>query len=112
MQAALISTWQRPARGREHEALQVFMDAMSYWDRQAQAGRCEPRQVFIGLDGRGITIVRGESETLNELTESDEFRELNNRILMHVDGVEWGIWGTGEEVDRIVGQYGKAIANL
>jgi hypothetical protein len=111
MDAALISQWDHPARGREHEALQVFMDSMMFWDRQAAEGRCEPRQVFIGLDGHGITIVKGDSATLNEITESDEFRELNNRILLYVDGIDWGVWAAGDEVDRIVGDYGKAIAN-
>jgi hypothetical protein len=112
MEAALISHWERPARGREHEALQVFMDSMAFWDRQAGEGRCEPRQVFIGLDGRGMTIVRGDSATLHEITESDEFRELNSRILLFVDGIDWGVWASDGEVNRVVGDYGKAIANI
>jgi hypothetical protein len=112
MDAALISHWDRPARGREQEALQVFMDSMSFWDRQADEGRCQPRQVFIGLDGRGMTIVKGDSATLNEITESDEFRELNTRILLHVDGIDWGVWAADTEVDRVVGDYGKAIAGI
>jgi hypothetical protein len=112
MDAALISHWERPARGREHEALQVFMDSMAFWDRQAGEGRCEPRQVFIGLDGRGMTIVKGDSATLHEITESDEFRELNNRILLYVDGIDWGVWAADDEVNRVVGDYGKAIANI
>lgn len=112
MDAALISHWDRPARGREQGALQVFMDAMAFWERQIEAGRCESRQVFITLDGRGTTIVRGESVALQEITESEEFRELNNRILLSVDGLQWEIWAAGDEIDRIVGEYGKAVANL
>lgn len=112
MDAALISHWDRPARGREQEALQVFMDAMAFWDRQAEAGRCEPREVFIGLDGRGMTIVKGQSDVLQEITESDEFRELNTRILLFVDGIDWGIWAAGDEINRVVGDYGKTISNL
>jgi hypothetical protein len=112
MDAALISHWDRPARGREHEALEVFMDSMAFWDRQAEEGRCEPRQVFIGLDGRGMTIVKGDSATLREITESDEFQELNHRILLNVDGIDWGVWAAGEEVNRVVGDFGKAIANV
>jgi hypothetical protein len=88
------------------------MDAMAFWERQAAEGRCEPRQVFISLDGRGMTIVKGDSATLHEITESDEFRELNNRILLAVDGIDWGVWATDTEVDRIVGEYGKAVAGI
>jgi hypothetical protein len=110
--AALISHWERPVRGREQEALKVFMDSMAFWDRQAEAGRCGPREVFIGLDGRGTTVVKGASAVLQEITESEEFRELNNRILLNVDGIEWGMWAADEEVNRIVGDYAKTIENL
>jgi hypothetical protein len=112
MDAALISHWERPARGREHEAIQVFMDSMAFWDRQAEAGKCEPRQVFIALDGRGMTITTGDSATLWEITESDEFRELDNRILTCVDGLRWEMWASGDEIARVVGDYGKTVAGL
>jgi hypothetical protein len=64
------------------------------------------------LDGRGMTITKGDSATLWEITESDEFRDLDARILMFVDGIQWEMWATGDEIDRIIGHYGKAVASL
>lgn len=112
MEAALISTWTNPARGREQEALQVFMDFMAYWQKQAEAGKCQPQQVFIGLNSNGMSIVQGESDVLQGLTESDEFRELSTRVGVYVDGYEIGLWAAGEEINRLIETYGKTIASM
>jgi hypothetical protein len=112
MEAAMIVTWANPVRGREGPALETFMKAQAYWEQQIEAGRCQSREVFLASNGHGMSIVRGDSETLRQLTESDEYLELNNHIVLNVDGYESGIWSAGGEIDRVVGAYAKAISSL
>ncbi|MDX1622139.1 MAG: hypothetical protein R3320_14175 [Nitriliruptorales bacterium] len=112
MDAALISKWDAPARGREQQALEVFMNSMAFWQRQAEAGKCEPQEVYFSTTGHGQSIVKGDSVVLNEILESDEWRELATNVTLNVDGWEIGIWATGEEVNKTVEIYSKAIAAL
>lgn len=112
MEAALIVTWDHPVRGREQEALQVFMDIQAFYEDKIQAGEVESRDVFFAHNGRGLSIVRGDSQTLQEMIESDEYAEFANRAILHVDGYETDIWAAGDEINRRIESYGKAIAGL
>jgi len=113
MHVGHIITWERAARGREHEALAVFADALAFWDARIEASDIESREVFIHTDGRGMVIVTGDSATIQKITETDEYREIMNRCSLFVDGFTVrGSWSTGEEIDRLVVDYGKAVANL
>jgi hypothetical protein len=112
MEAALVVTWANPVRGREGPALETFMKAQSYWEQQIEAGRCQSREVFLASNGHGMSIVRGDSEMLRQLIESDEYLELSNQILLNVEGYGSDIWSAGSEIDRVVGAYAKAIASL
>lgn len=112
MDAALVSTWDSPARGREQQALEVFMDSMSFWARQAEAGKCSEQQIFLSNTGKGMSIVNGDSTTLQGIIESDEWQELGSRVSVNVDGWELGIWVTGDEIQRAIETYSKTIASL
>ena len=112
MDAALVSTWDSPARGREQQALQVFMDSMEFWARQAEAGRCSEQEVLLSNTGKGMSIVKGDSTALQEIIESDEWQELGSRVMVNVDGWELQIWGTGDQIQRAIETYSRTVASL
>ena len=112
MDAALISTWDGAAKGREQSGLEVFMDSMAFWQRQAENGKCEPQEVFLSSTGKGMSLIRGDSLTLYEILESDEWREIATRIAVNVDGWDHEVWSTGDEIQKNIEIYGKVIAAL
>ena len=112
--AALITTWSTPARGREAKALEVFMELMGFWGRQAAAGKCEEPQVFFATDGsHGVFVVKGRSDALMEIQESDEGQELFAKGHMIVQDLKSHWYFTGDtEVQRgtqILVQAGTAL---
>src|SRR5438128_814584 len=71
--AALVSTWSRAVPGREAKAIEVFMEFMQWWGKQAAEGKCSEPEPFFATDGSGgMSVVRGKAEMLFELASSDE----------------------------------------
>src|SRR5438034_8434570 len=74
---ALISTWNVPVRGREAKSLEVFMELLAFWGQKASDGQCEQPEAYFSADGsNGVFIVKGKSDVLREIEESDEARKL------------------------------------
>ncbi len=78
--AAIVISWGTPVRGREGKALEVFMESLGWWGKQAADGRCgEPIALFSEDGSNGMLIIRGMSDALRELEESDEGRIIQAR---------------------------------
>ncbi len=90
---ALFIGWGETVRGRERQALQVFEECVSYYEKLAQEGRIESFEVLVlgphGGDLHGFVIVRGERKTLDEIRFSDEYERLLARAsaIVHSVGV-------------------------
>lgn len=100
--AAVISTWDTPARGREGKALEVFMELMAFWGQKAAEGKCEPPEVFFAMDGsHGVFVLKGKSDALMEVQESDEGQKLLSKGQMIVEGLKSHWYFAGDdEVQR------------
>lgn len=95
---ALISTWGTPARGREGKALEVFMELMAFWGKHAADGKCEQPEVFLSTDGsNGIFVVKGKSDVLMEIEESDEAQRLVSKGHMIVENLTTRWYFVGDE---------------
>jgi hypothetical protein len=95
---ALISTWGTPARGREGKALEVFMQLMGFWGQRAAEGKCEQPEVFFSTDGsHGIFIVKGKSDVLMEIEETDEAQQLLSKGHMIVEDLRSHWYFTGDD---------------
>src|SRR5207302_3044817 len=95
---ALISTWDSPVRGREGKALEVFMELMGFWGGKAAEGKCQQPEAFFATDGsHGVFIVKGRSDTLLEITESDEGQKLLSKGHMIVENLKSHWYFTGDE---------------
>jgi hypothetical protein len=96
--AAVISTWTRPVAGRESKALEVFMELMQFWGKHAADGKVEQPEVFFNYDGsEGIFVVKGRSDVLMEIEESDEGQKLLAKGHMIVEGLRSHFYFTGDE---------------
>ena len=95
--AAVISTWNAPIPGREAKSLEVFMELMQYWGKQAADGKVEAPQAFFNYDGGdGVFIVKGRSDVLIELWESDEGQKLLAKGHLIVEGLRSHLYLTGD----------------
>jgi hypothetical protein len=105
--AALVSTWGPPVRGREAKALEVFMEYLGFWGKQAAEGRCSEPEPFLASDGSGgMAIVRGRSDALMEISTSDEALKLVEKGQMICEDLRTQWYFTGEEeIQRLTGMY-------
>jgi hypothetical protein len=113
MEAALITTWGNSVPGREKQAIECFMDYMVMLGKQAAEGNIEEPEPYFTYDGSGgMGIVRGQSEMLMKLWESDDFREILSRAQLTVNDVRVQIYAAGESVQELVGRFTQVAANM
>lgn len=108
--AALVSTWGSPVAGREAKSLEVFMEFLQTLNKWASEGKCSPPEVFLNVDGsEGMAIIKGKSDSLMELMESDENQKLVSKGSMIVEGLKSHLYFTGDEqIQRGTQLYAEA----
>jgi hypothetical protein len=107
---ALISTWDFPMAGREGKSLEVFMETLGWWSKQASEGKCEEPETFFAADGSsGMTIVRGKMDSLMELYTSDEGTRLADRGQWIVRGLKTHVYlgGSQETLQHVIQQFSQ-----
>jgi hypothetical protein len=115
-EGALVIVWGQAVRGREHQALEVFQEALAFYGRLQQAGEItsfEP--VALEPSGgalAGLLVLRGDAARLQRLRTSEEFLRLSSRSMHIVDnyGVHTGF--LGEALQRLYADWGAQAAAL
>lgn len=111
--AAMVVTWGGSIPGREAKAIEVFMESLGFWAQQAEQGRCQAPEPFIADDASGgMVIVRGKSDALRELSESDESRTLLGKAHLIVENLHVSWFFTGDAVMEETQLFAKAGAEL
>jgi hypothetical protein len=96
--AALVSTWGPPISGREGKSLEVFMEFVQFIGKHAAEGRCQPAEVYFAVDGSGgMAVVRGKTDALAEISESEENEKLLAKGQMIVEDLKTHWYYTGDE---------------
>lgn len=112
--AALVTTFGSPVRGREAKSLEVFTEFLTFLGKQAAEGRCSPPEPFFATDSsNGLVIVRGRTDALAQVTESEEYDKLLAKGQMVVDDlkVHWYLTGD-EEIERGTRIFAEAGGEL
>jgi hypothetical protein len=113
---ALFIGWGPAVRGRERKALQVFQEAVSYYQRLQQNGQIDSFEPVAlephGGDLSGFLLVKGDADKLAQLRLDQEFVNLNTRAQLVVDnfGVVGGVFGA--ELQALFADFDKAAAEL
>jgi hypothetical protein len=110
--AALVITWGASVRGREAKSIEVFMESLQFWGKQAAEGTIEPPEAFIAEDASGgMLILRGKSDALRELNEGDDARRLLGKAQLIVEDLKAHWYYTGDdEVTRETSLFSQ-VAN-
>lgn len=101
--AAVVTTWGAPVAGREGKSLEVFMEFVQFLGKHAAEGRCQPPEIFFASDGSGgMAVVKGKSDALAEIWESEENEKVIAKGQMIVQDLKshWYYGGTDEEMQR------------
>ena len=113
--AALVTTWGDSVSGREGKSLEVFMEFVQYVAKNAAAGKCQPAEVFFASDGSGgMAIVKGRSDALAEMWESDENEKILAKGHMIVQDLKthWYFGGSDEEMERGTKLFAEAAGEM
>jgi hypothetical protein len=111
--AALVITFGSPVRGREAKSLEVFTEVLTFLGKQAAEGRCSQPEPFFATDAsNGMIIVRGRSDALAEITDSEEYDKLLAKSQMVVEDLKIHWYFTGEEIDRGMRIFAEAGGEL
>ena len=105
---ALVSTWGAPIPGREAKSLEVFMEFLQYWGKQAAEGKVSEPETYFTADGSGgLALVRGKTDVLSELWLSDESLKLLGRAQLIVQDLKVHLYvgGTDEEIQRGTSEF-------
>jgi hypothetical protein len=115
-QGALFIGWGRAVRGREQQALQVFQEALQYYERLKQSGQVESFEPVAlephGGDLEGFLLIKGDAARLAQLRVDEEFIRLNTRAQLVVDN--FGVTGgfIGEQMQRLFNDFGQQASQL
>ena len=105
--AAIVTRWGAPVRGREAKALEVFMEFLGFWSKLAAEGKCSEPEAMLASDGSGgMSIVRGKVTDLAEIWESTECLRMIEKGQFIVEGLksEW-YWTGDEQIQELTGMY-------
>ena len=106
--AALVISWGEPRQGRELKSIEVFMEALGFYAQKAEAGVIGEPDAFIAEDeSNGFLIIKGRSDALRELAESDEAQELLLKAHLIVEDLKSHLYFTGDEVTASTSRFAK-----
>ncbi len=114
-EAALFLGWGTPARGREEAGIDVFNEAMVYWDGLKQEGKLEAIEVALltphgGLGG--FALLRGTAQQIDSMRRSEEFKRLVSRVALRVDQLEVSDAWVDEGLAQVMFQYQAEAAQV
>lgn len=109
----LYMSWGTPVRGSEERGLEVFNETVGNYGKMQQEGRIESFDVVLlaanaAIDG--YMEIRGSSEQLAALRDSDDFLRMMMQAQLVVKDVRVVEGFTGAGIARVMGLYQEAVA--
>jgi hypothetical protein len=111
--AALVTTWGPAVTGREKEALEVFMEFMTYIGNLAADGKCSEVEPFLAADGSGgFGVIRGKTDNLLEISSSDENIKLLTKAQLYVSDLKVHWYYTGDEIMNLTSTFAQVLGEV
>jgi hypothetical protein len=112
--AAIVTTWGNPVAGREAKALEVLLEVQQFIGKHAAEGRCSEAEVWFNADGgEGMSLVKGKSDALMEIWESDDNQRLLTKVQLTVQDVRSHLyWGGDEELQKGTAIFAEVVGEL
>lgn len=104
--------WDRVAIGRERKALEVWADALAFYEKAKANGIIESFET-LGFESNanflGCILLHGERDKINDFMQSPDFVALQQRASMVVDHLTVVRFQTGQAALDTIGRYMDAI---
>jgi hypothetical protein len=111
--AALFVGFGQAVRAREPQALELFNRVVAFYSELQEEGGIESFEpVFLephGGDLAGFLLVRGDRDQLNGLRAHEQFRKLNARATLVVDGFGVVDAYIGDGLDQQLALWGEQV---
>ena len=109
----LFLGWNRPVPGREHEASELFMQSMHYYESQKKAGNLTSFDVVVldphGGELNGFILLRSPRAKLDAIRASAEFDAIMIKASVYLQDVGTVSGVTGDAVAGRIGAYMGAL---
>ena len=113
LQAALVTTWTSSVPGREKQSIDCFMDYVALMSKRATDEKTSEPEAYFKYDGSGgMAIVRGQSDVLLEVWESDDFRDIISRAQLTVQEIRTEMYSAGDEVQDVIGRFTRVAGEM
>ncbi|MBX7160716.1 MAG: hypothetical protein K1X95_10535 [Acidimicrobiia bacterium] len=111
-----IISWSGVRTGRERKAMQVWGDALAFYEKSATDGRIESTET-IGFTGGfrdmiGGFMIRGDQTQIETFLESDDFLAQYMRAALVADDLTVTRCTFGAQMARTVGTYFAQVEDL
>jgi hypothetical protein len=110
---ALFLGWNRPARGREEQAMKLWGKTMEYYGKLQADGRIESFEPVIlmahGGDLNGFFLVKGDADKLSEIRQEDEFVDFAIEAGYCLDGFGIVAGYIGEALNDAFTRWSKLV---
>jgi hypothetical protein len=111
---ALFLGWNRPARGREEQAMKLWGKTMEYYGKLQAEGRIESFEPVLlaahGGDLNGFFLIRGDAEKLNEVRRDDTFLDFIIEAGHCLDGFGVVTAWIGEGLNDVFTRWSKLVS--
>ena len=111
----LFIGWNRPAVGREQQAMELWQNAMEYYTKLQSDGRIESFDPVIlaahGGDLNGFVMLKGDAEKLSEIRREDTFIDLTINAGYCLEGFGVVVGYIGEGLTDAFDRWSKVISS-
>jgi hypothetical protein len=110
---ALFLGWNRPARGREEQAMKLWGKTMEYYGKLQAEGRIESFEPVLlsahGGDLNGFFLIRGDAEKLNDVRRDDAFLDFLIEAGHCLDGFGLVTGWIGDGLNDVFARWAKLV---
>ena len=116
MNGATVIRWGAGVPGREAKGLEVFGNAIQYFEGLSKKGRISGHHEYISLTGKvgGFMLVEGDTAELLKIVAEPEVLKLNSQAEAIVQDFEIQVYGGGTDqaIQELIGTYSSAVGEL
>ena len=116
MNGATVIRWGAAVPGREAKGLEVFGNAIEYFEGLSKKGTIQGHREYIALTGEagGFMLIEGNTKDLLALLAEPEILALNAKAEAIVQDFSIRVFagGTDQAIQELVGTYSGAVGEL
>jgi hypothetical protein len=117
MESGLLIRWGKLVDGREHQGMDLFAEALTYFGGKLAKGQITYFEPFLFNGGeyeyeQGFFVVKGPKAEIDKIVAEEEFNVLTTKAILLAKYFEIKHLYVGDDVLTQVGRINKVLADL